>query len=80
VSQIPDAQATEQLEAKPYERTEERQRYRNGYRDKLLKSRVGELTLMVPRLRSRYFSTELFERYQRSEQARLLAMVEMVVS
>jgi len=62
VNQILDAQATEQLRAKPYERTEERQGYRNGYRDKLLKSRVGELTLMVPRLRSGHFSTELFER------------------
>lgn len=80
VNQILDAQATEQLRAKPYERTEERQGYRNGYRDKLLKSRVGELTLMVPRLRSGHFSTELFERYQRSEQALLLAMVEMVVN
>ena len=80
VNQILDAQATEQLRAKPYERTEERQGYRNGHRDKLLKSRIGELTLMVPRLRSGYFSTELFERYQRSEQALLLAMVEIIVN
>jgi len=35
---------------------------------------------MVPRLRSGSFSTELFARYQRSEQALLLAMVEMVVN
>lgn len=80
VNQVLDAQATEQLRAKPYERTEERQGYRNGYRDKVLKSRVGELTLMVPRLRRGHFSTELFERYQRSEQALLLAMIEMVVN
>ena len=80
VNQILDAQAAEQLRAKPYERTEERQGYRNGYRDKVLKSRVGELELMVPRLRSGHFSTELFTRYQRSEQALLLAMVEMVVN
>jgi transposase-like protein len=80
VNQILDAQATEQLRAKPYERTEERQGYRNGYRDKLLKSRVGELTLMVPRLRSGHFATELFELYQRREQELLLAMVVMVVN
>lgn len=65
VNQVLDAQATEQLRAMPYERTEERQGYRNGHRDKVLKSRVGELTLMVSRLRSGHFSTELFERYQR---------------
>lgn len=80
VNQILEAQATEQLKAKPYERNEERQGYRNGHREKLLKTRVGELTLQVPRLRSGHFSTELFERYQRSEQALLLAMVEMVIN
>lgn len=80
VNQVLDAQAAEQLRANPYERTEERQGYRNGYRDRELKSRVGELELQVPRLRSGRFSTELFERYQRSEQALLLAMVEMVVN
>lgn len=80
VNQILNAQAAEQLKAKPYERTEDRQGYRNGHRDKVLKSRVGELALMVPRLRRGHFSTELFERYQRSEQALLLAMIEMVVN
>ena len=73
LNQILDAQAAEQLRAKPYERTEERQGYRNGHRDKLIKFRVGELTLMVPRLWRGHFSMELFERYQRSEQALLLA-------
>src|SRR5690606_9238040 len=34
----------------------------------------------VPRVRSGSFSTELFERYQRSEQALLLAMMEMVIN
>jgi transposase-like protein len=65
--------STRAAQGQAYERTEERQGYRNGYRDKVLKPRVGELTLMVPRLRSGHFSTELFERYQRSEQALLLA-------
>lgn len=66
VNQVFDAQAIERLRAKRYERTEERQGYRNGHRDKVLRSRVGELTLMVPRLRRGHFSTELFERYQRN--------------
>ncbi|MBE3519257.1 MAG: IS256 family transposase [Firmicutes bacterium] len=80
VNQILEAQVTEQLKAAPYERTEERQGYRNGHRPRLLKSRVGELNLQVPRVRKGGFSTDLFERYQRSEQALLLAMVEMVVN
>lgn len=80
INQILEAQVTEQLKAAPYERTEERQGYRNGHRPRLLKSRVGELNLQVPRVRKGSFSTDLFERYQRSEQALLLAMVEMVVN
>jgi transposase-like protein len=34
---------------------------------------------MVPRLRNGEFSTDLFQRYQRSEQALVLAMMEMVI-
>jgi len=41
---------------------------------------VGTLNLRIPRQRYEEFSTELFERYQRSEQALLLAMMEMVVN
>ena len=80
VNQILEAQVAEQLKAERYERTEERQGYRNGHRPRLLKTRVGELNLQVPRVRRGSFSTDLFERYQRSEQALLLAMVEMVVN
>ena len=41
---------------------------------------MGSLTLKVPRLRNGDFSTDLFHRFQRSEQAFILAMMEMVVS
>ena len=64
INQILEAQATEQLKAAPYERTEERQVYRNGHLPRLLKSRVGELNLQVARVRKGSFSTDLFERYQ----------------
>ncbi|WP_042120962.1 IS256 family transposase, partial [Paenibacillus senegalensis] len=38
------------------------------------------LTLRVPRMRDGKFSTDLFARYQRSEQALVLALMEMVVN
>ncbi len=38
------------------------------------------MTLRVPRHRNGDFSTELFERYQRSEQALVLSMMEMVIN
>lgn len=39
-----------------------------------LTTRVGTITLRGPRIRNGKFSTELFARYQRSEQALVLAM------
>jgi Transposase and inactivated derivatives len=80
LNQVLQAQATEQLGAEPYERTEGRQGYRNGTYPHQLTTRVGTITLRVPRIRNGKFSTELFARYQRSEQALVLALMEMVVN
>lgn len=80
LNQILQAQATEQLEAEPYEHTEERKGYRNGIYPHKLTTRVGTLTLRIPRFRNGKFSTELFARYQRSEQALVLALMEMVIN
>jgi putative transposase len=80
LNQILKAQVTEQLEAEPYERTEERKGYRNGFYPHRMTTRVGTITLRVPRIRGGKFSTELFARYQRSEQALVLALMEMVVN
>jgi putative transposase len=79
-NQVLLSQSTEQIGAQPYERTEGRTAYRNGFRDRQLTTRVGALTLRVPRHRNGQFSTELFARYQRSEQALVLAMMEMVIN
>jgi transposase-like protein len=73
------AQVTEVIGAAPHERTEERANYRNGYRQRELTTRIGSLTLRVPKLRQGTFTPDLFERYQRSEMALLSCLVEMVV-
>src|SRR5690242_21457507 len=80
LNQVLEAQMAEQLNAERYERTEERQGYRNGYKPRQLTTRVGRLTLRVPQARDSSFSTELFARYQRSEQALILTLMEMVVN
>lgn len=67
------------LGAAPHERTARRRGYRNGGYDRELVTRVGKLTLRVPRDRAGQFSTELFASYQRSEQAVLLGLLEMYV-
>ena len=65
------------LGATPYERVKERKGHRNGYKPRLLRTRVGTLNLLVPKDREGRFQTRLFERYQRSEKALVLALQEM---
>jgi hypothetical protein len=79
VQQILEAHVTDQLRAQPYERTEDRRGYRNGYKPWSLTPRMGTLELRVPQVRQGEFSTDLFLRFQRSEQAFLLALMEMVL-
>jgi transposase-like protein len=79
VNQVLDAQMTEHLSASVYERSSNRKGYRNGYRPRQLYTRIGKLVLRVPQSRDGEFSTELFSRFQRSEQALVLAMMEMVL-
>ena len=80
LNQVLEAEATEHVGAERYERNDGRRTYRNGHRLRRLTTRVGPLTLRVPQTRDGSFSTELFARYQRSEQALVLALMEMVVS
>ena len=61
------------------ERSESRLGYRAGYYGRTLITRVGKLELRVPQDREGRFSTDLFERYQRSEQALVAALAEMYV-
>ena len=79
LNQVLALQVTQALQAEPGQRTPQRVGYRNGYRDREMQTRVGTLTLRVPRTREGEFSPELWERYQRSEQAFVLALCEMVL-
>ena len=65
------------LGAAPYERTPARRGHRNGSYKRTLRTRVGALELDVPRDRAGLFRASLFAKYERSEQALVLAMVEM---
>jgi putative transposase len=80
LNQILDGQCTEQLQADRYERSDDHQGYRNGSYNRTMTTRVGTIELEVPRVRDGEFSTEMFQRYQRSEQALVLSMMEMVVN
>lgn len=69
MQEVLEAEMEQALGASKSERTSERLGYRSGYYGRTLITRVGKLELRVPQDRSGRFSTELFERYQRSEQA-----------
>jgi putative transposase len=74
-----EAEMAELLGAEKGERTEGRVGYRSGSYPRSLITRVGTLELRVPQDRAGRFSTELFERYQRSEKALVGALAEMYV-
>jgi len=67
------------LNAAPYERTSQRRDYANGFKAKRLRSRLGELDLRIPQVRSSDFYPSALERGTRSERALKLALAEMYV-
>ena len=79
LQEVLEAEMTEALGAEKGERVSGRQGYRSGYYGRTLITRVGKLELRVPQDRTGRFSTELFERYQRSERALVAALAEMYV-
>ena len=79
LQEVLEAEMTETVGAAKGERTEDRLGYRAGYYGRTLVTRVGKLELRVPQDREGRFSTELFERYQRSERALVAALAEMYV-
>jgi len=79
VNKVLEAELTEHLNAERGERTEERLGYRNGHYTRRITTRIGTLELEVPRDREGRFRTELFDRFQRSERALVLSLMDMVV-
>jgi transposase-like protein len=68
------------LNAAPYERSEERLGYANGFKPKTVATRLGSLTFQVPQVRGDIeFYPSALERGLRSERALKLALAEMYV-
>ena len=67
VQEFLEAEMNEALGADKSERSAQRLGYRSGYYPRNLITRVGTIELRVPQDRQGRFSTEIFERYQRSE-------------
>ena len=73
------AERTEHLKAAPYQHTQERNGYANGFKPKTMRTRVGEITFAVPQVREGGFYPQALEKGLRSERALTLALAEMYV-
>jgi putative transposase len=79
LQEVLEQEMTDTLGAEKGERSPWRLGYRSGYYDRALVTRVGKLELRIPQDRQGNFSTQIFERYQRSEKALVSALAEMYI-
>ena len=79
VNEASKIERAQYLHANPHERTAERVDYANGYKQKTVLTRVGELTFEVPQVRNGGFYPSALEKGSRTEQAVNLACAEMYV-
>jgi transposase-like protein len=69
-------EAIQQSDAEPYQRIDSRKAHRNGYKERSLKTRVGEIRLKKPQFREISFETKVFDKYSRVEKALINAVLE----
>jgi len=70
-----ELEVTQKAGAQKHARTPERVHQRNGYRERLWETRVGEIALQIPKLRSGSYFPSLLEPRRRAEKA-LLSVVQ----
>ena len=73
------AERSEHLNAVPYQHTQERRGYANGFKPKSMRTRVGDITFAIPQVREGGFYPQALEKGLRSERALTLALAEMYV-
>jgi putative transposase len=69
LQQLIELEVAAVLGADRHERTEERLGYRNGYRPRSLTTQVGDIDLLIPKLRAGSFLPSILEPRRRVEQA-----------
>ena len=74
-----EAEVTAKVGAEPHERSAERTTHRNGHRDRRWDTRLGTLTLNVPKVREGGYVPSFIEHRRRSEQALISVIQEAVV-
>lgn len=76
LNDVMNEEVAQQAGVPRYVRSHARRAHRNGYRQRTLKTRFGELSLLKPQLRELPFETKVFDRYSRTEKALVNAIIE----
>lgn len=79
-NQYMETERDDYIQARQYERNATRKDSRNGYYPRSYTLSFGKVDLEVPRTRNGEFSTHLFNRYERMDQALVLSMMEAVIN
>jgi putative transposase len=80
VRELMEAEVSEKIGAGLHEKAPERLAHRNGYRERGWNTRVGEIELVIPRLRSGSYFPSFLEPRSRSEQALVAVIQEAYVN
>lgn len=79
LNEVMKLERAQALGAAPYERSEQRRGHANGFKPKIVQTRMGALELQVPQARGIDFYPSSLEKGVRSERALKLAVAEMYV-
>ena len=79
VQELMEAEVSARIGAERYERTDEREAQRNGYRKRAWDTRVGTLELLIPKLRAGSYYPGFLEMRRRAEQALVAVVAEAYV-
>src|SRR3989304_7544173 len=77
---VMELEASEQVGANRYERTPERRTYRNGHRERMWETRVGEIPLRIPKVRDGTYFAAVVGPPGRSETSQLALITEASVA
>ena len=69
LNRIMEADVAQRINADRHERTDERETYRNGFRDRQFNTRLGTLDLRIPKLREGTYFPPFLEARRLSEKA-----------
>ena len=78
-NEVMKIERSQAIQADPYERSASRKAYANGFKEKTLNSRSGQLKLQIPQVRGMSFYPNSLEKGSRSEKALKLAIAEMYI-